>query len=312
MDKPLVAVLALPGISLFHLAIPSVVLEDLSDLYQVRHFAEQPGTLAVQSGPALLVEQGLDLCESADILIIPSWHSPYRPPSEALVATLKAAHGRGALVVGLCLGAYALAAAGLLDGRHATTHWAYADDFSNRFPQVLLDPAVLYLDHGDVMTSAGTAAAMDCCLHLLRQRHGSSVANQVARRLVMPPHRDGGQQQFLQSPVPENRGEHRLVALLDWVLANLALPHSIDSLASKAAMSRRHFTRQFQAITGLPLGAWLLERRINQAQQLLEGTALPMEQVAEQAGFGSAVTFRQQFRKAVGLAPREWRQRFRG
>lgn len=205
-----------------------------------------------------------------------------------------------------------LAQAGLLDGRRATTHWAYAEDFARRFPAVTVDADVLYLDDGPLLTSAGTAAGLDCCLHLLRQLSGAEAANSVARRLVTPPHRQGGQAQYIEQPLPVSAGGGRLAGLLDWVRANLDQPHSLDSLAARALMSRRSFTRHFRQFTGGTVHAWLLAERLVLCQRLLEAGSLPVERIAQQAGFGSPASLRRHFRKAFGVAPSEWRQTFVG
>jgi transcriptional regulator GlxA family with amidase domain len=215
-------------------------------------------------------------------------------------------------VVGLCLGAYVLAEAGLLDGREATTHWAYADDFSRRYPKVRLKPDVLYVDNGGVVTSAGTAAGIDCCLHMLRQRHGAEMANQVARRLVVAPHRQGGQAQFIEQPLPDNPRDSRLAGLIDQVRATLDQAHSLDSLAQQALMSRRTFTRHFRQLTGTTVGQWLLAERLARTQRLLEATDESIERIAMLAGFGATVSLRHHFRQAFGVSPQAWRQTFRG
>ncbi len=227
-----------------------------------------------------------------------------------LLLALQQAAARGVQIVGLCLGAYVLAEAGLLDGRAATTHWAYADDFAHRYPQVRLDPAVLYVEDGQMLTSAGTAAGLDCCLHLLRQRYGAELANGVARRLVVPPHRQGGQAQFIEQPLPASAGDSRLAVLLDWIRANLAAPHTLDSLADKAAMSRRSFTRHFRQLTGRTVSQWLLDERLLLSQRLLERADHTIEQIAQLAGFGSPESLRHHFRQRYAVSPSQWRQSF--
>jgi len=305
-----IAVLAIPGMSLFHLSVPSVVFKDIGAQYRLVHVAETPGTLATSSGIDIVVDRGIDLLGQVGVIIVPTWHDPFEPPTADLINALREAHNKGTLIVGLCLGAYVLAAAGLLDGRRATTHWAFAADFSERFPAVHLDPAVLYVDDTDIMTSAGTAAAIDCCLHLVRKREGSREANVIARRLVMPPHRDGGQAQFIETAIPTTKRDYRLSETMEWILANLDQPHSIESVAVRTFMSRRTFTREFMNTTGESFTRWLTQQRLKLAQQLLETTTRPIDQVAEQTGFGSTVTFRQHFRREIGLSPQAWRRRF--
>jgi transcriptional regulator GlxA family with amidase domain len=209
------------------------------------------------------------------------------------------------------LGAFVLAEAGLLDGRKATTHWAYAKDFAARYPAVQLDADVLYVEDRGVVTSAGTAAGLDCCLYLLRQMHGSQVANSVARRLVVSPHRQGGQAQFIEQPIPITPANSRLSDLFDWIRENLHLAHTVDTLAERTFMSRRTFTRQFKQLTGMGVLSWLLSERLAYAQRLLESTGGSMEFVAERAGFGSVESLRLHFRRQFGIAPTEWRKQFR-
>lgn len=228
------------------------------------------------------------------------------------IDALVAAHARGATLVGLCLGAYVLAATGLLDGRCATTHWASVEHFKTRFPSVEVNADVLYLDDHGLLTSAGTAAALDCCLYLLRKHWGAEIANRVARRLVMSPHRQRGQAQFIEQPVPANRRDTRLGELLDWTRATLHLPHTLDSLADKAMMSRRTFTRHFRLLTGTTVSGWLLTERLALSQRLLETTDHPIAAIASLAGFGSQVSLRQHFSKALGVSPMHYRQAFRG
>lgn len=223
---------------------------------------------------------------------------------------LRVAHARGAIVVGLCLGAHVLAEAGLLAGRRATTHWEHAERFAQAFPEVQVEPDVLYVHDGNVLTSAGTAAGLDACLHLVRQWLGGERANALARRLVVPPHRAGGQAQFIQQAMPQARSGSRLSQLMDEVRESLHEPHSLESLARTANMSRRTLTRQFKALTGTSVNEWLLVERVRYAQRLLERGTFGIESVAEQAGFGSVESFRLQFRKRVGVSPSAWRQTF--
>jgi transcriptional regulator GlxA family with amidase domain len=227
-----------------------------------------------------------------------------------LLKALRDAHRRGATIVGLCLGAFVLAEAGLLDGRAATTHWQLADAFAQRYPSVKLQPEVLYVDNGDVLTSAGTAASIDCCLHLLRVRHGAEVANRAARRMVVAPHRQGGQAQYIQQPVPAAAEQDRLRPLLEWLSRHPQRAHSLDDLARRALMSRRTFTRRFREATGTTVGQWLLNHRLALAQRLLETTEQPVEVVAADAGFGSAVSLRQHFAAAFSVSPSAYRRQF--
>lgn len=316
--RPLiVAVVAFDGISPFHLSVPCIVFgEDYSaggvPRFDLRVCAVEPGVLSTTAGFTITASDGLAAIAAADIVIVPSWCDTRRMPTEPLLDALRAAHARGAQMVGLCLGAFVLAAAGILDGRPATTHWACADAFARRYPAIRVDAAVLYVDDGDVVTSAGTAASLDCCLHMLRRLWGARAANYVARRLVVPPHRQGGQAQFVEQPVGINARDERLACLLDWVRENLREPHSLDSLAQRALMSRRTFTRRFKQATGTTVGAWLLGARLARAQQLLETTGDSVDSIAETAGFGSAVSLRQHFAQAFKTSPSSYRREFRG
>lgn len=315
MPNNLVAVVAFDRISPFHLSVPSVVFGDAllgAPQLDVRVCAAEPGPLRTTAGFDLTVHHGLEAVADADTVIVPSWRDHAERPPAALLDAIAAAHARGAQVVGLCLGAYLLAEAGLLDDRRATTHWAYARDFAERYPKVLLDPDVLYVDDGNLLTSAGTAAGIDCCLHLLRARHGAELANSVARRLVVAPHRQGGQAQFIEQPLPAGPGDPHLAGLIDWVRANLHLPHSLNSLAEKAHMSRRTFTRHFRILTGTTVGYWLLGERLAFAQRLLESTEHSVEGIAARAGFGSPVSLRHHFRHSLGVSPSAWRSTFQG
>lgn len=310
-----VAVVAFQGISPFHLSVPCVVFGDPvpgGPQYVLRVCAMEAGAISTTAGFTLNAAWGLEGLADADILIVPSWRDPQEAAPQALLDALVAAHGRGAQIIGLCLGAYVLAQAGLLHGRRATTHWAYADDFARRHPTVALDAQVLYVQDGNVLTSAGTSAGIDCCLHLLREHCGVEVANRVARRLVAAPHRQGGQAQYIEHPLPATDRNARLSGLLDWVRAHLDLSHSVDSLAQRAHMSRRTFTRQFTKLVGTPVTQWLLNERLGRAQQLLESSAESIDAIAQHAGFGSPVSMRQQFRKNFGVSPSQWRATFRG
>ncbi len=312
---PVVAVVAFDRVSPFHLAVPCVVFGDAHPgvpPFDLRVCAGEPGTLRTTAGFKVGVVHGLDALRRAELIIVPSWRDPAECPPEPLLKALVKAHRRGARIVGLCLGAYVLAAAGLLEGRAATTHWSCAADFAQRFPNVRVDPDVLYVDEGDIVTSAGTAAGIDCCLHLLRQRHGAAAANSVARRLVVPPHRQGGQAQFIEQPLPTSTRDSRLSIMLDEVRSSLRDPHTLDSLAARAAMSRRSFTRHFRQVTGTTVQQWLLGERLLLAQRLLEASDQSVERIAELTGFGSPVSFRQQFRNAFGVTPTSWRRTFAG
>jgi transcriptional regulator GlxA family with amidase domain len=310
-----IAVIAVDRAPLFHLSVPLEVFgEDRTDdgvpPHTVRLVAGEPGPLVTSGGAALTLPDGLESLATADVVVVPWWrHYDDEPPPAPLVAAVSAAHDRGARVVGLCSGAWVLAAAGLLEGRRATTHWKSAAKLARLYPAVRVDPRVLYVDDGDVLTSAGTAAAIDLCLHLLRTLDGAEVANRVARRMVVAPHRAGGQAQFMETPLPPS-GEDAFAGTTAWALENLDQPLTVDELAARSHMSRRTFTRRFRARMGASPLQWLLQQRTLRAQRLLETTDLPIEAVAHRSGFGSAVALRSHFQAALGTSPREYRVAF--
>jgi transcriptional regulator GlxA family with amidase domain len=312
-----IGVVAFEGISPFHLSVPCLVFgedrqEDGIPLSRVLICAERPGRLRTTAGFSIDAPEGLGRLSEADTVIVPSWRNPAEQASEELLSALRAAHDRGALIVGLCLGAFVLAQAGLLDGRRATTHWRWADMFSRCFPSVKLDQDVLYVEDGNLLTSAGTVAGLDCCLHLLRARIGTELANRVARRLVISPHRQGGQAQFIEQPVSSRIDGDHLSQALDWAQHHLNQSLSLDDLAARALMSRRTFTRRFRERTGTTFNKWLNSQRLAFAQRLLETTDFPIENIAFTAGFGSALSLRQHFVESLHTSPSAYRREFRG
>ncbi|MGI5170764.1 helix-turn-helix domain-containing protein [Spirillospora sp. CA-253888] len=269
------------------------------------------GPRAVRAGRFVLEpDHGFDRLADADTVIVPAWADVDEPPPAELTDAVRAAHEAGARVAALCTGAFVLAAAGLLDGRRATTHWAHADALAARHPRTQVDPDVLYVDNGSVLTSAGKAAALDLCLHLVRLDHGSAVANAVARRLVVPPHRDGGQAQFVTTPVPPP-DNHPLADLLPWVVERLDRPLTVEDLARRARMSSRQLGRHFRSVTGTTPLQWLLTQRIRHAQELLEGSDDSVEAIAAATGMGTATTLRRHFNRTVGVPPDTYRRTFR-
>jgi AraC family transcriptional regulator, transcriptional activator FtrA len=269
------------------------------------------GAGAVRAGQFLLEpDHGLDRLRCAGTVIVPGWADVDVDPPADLVDAVRAAHEAGARVASLCTGAFVLAAAGLLDGKRATTHWAHTGELAARHPQVDVDPDVLYVDNGTVLTSAGKAAAMDLCLHLVRLDHGSSIANSVARRLVVPPHRDGGQAQFVTTPVPAP-SNHPLAELFPWVIERLDRPLTVEDLARRARMSPRNLTRHFRTVTGTTPLQWLLTQRIRHAQELLETTDDGIDAIAAATGMGTATTLRRNFNRTVGVPPDTYRRTFR-
>ncbi|ROQ99716.1 AraC family transcriptional regulator with amidase-like domain [Streptomyces sp. 2132.2] len=272
--------------------------------------AERPGPVATDCGVPLSVAHGLDRLAEADLLLALPGAQFRTPPAPAVLDALRAAHGRGAVVAAHCVGTFALAAAGLLDGRRATTHWRFAELLADRHPRVTVEPDALYVDEGDIVTGAGAAAGFDLCLHLLRREHGAALANAIARDMVLPSHRDGGQAQYLAAPVPEDGQDERLAAVLGWARAHLHEPLPVTELARRAMMSKRSFARRFTAATGTTPHAWLRSLRLSRAEELLETTGLPVEEIARQVGYGSAAVLREQFVRRRGIPPRAYRNAF--
>lgn len=261
------------------------------------------------NGVQIIPEYGLDALAGADLVAVSAtrWRTFPEPALEAL----RAAAADGATILAICSGAFVLGAAGLLDGRRCTAHWMHVDEMRALHPEAIFDPDVLYVDDGNIITSAGTAAGIDACLHVVRRELGSGVVNVIARRMVVPPQREGGQRQYVEQPVPQCTADG-LAPVLDWVLDNLDTEHSVSGLAQRARMSDRSFARRFVAETGTTPHRWLTLQRVLYAQRLLEDTELGVDSVAARCGFGSGALLRHHFRKVVGVAPADYRRTFRG
>jgi AraC family transcriptional activator FtrA len=306
-----VVALALDRVVAFDLATPAHVFgHACGPRYAFSACAPEPGPVLATGGLTVAVAHGLAELASADTVIVPGYDHTVEPPAAALEA-LRAAHARGARVASICTGAFALAWAGLLDGRRATTHWDSTALLAERFPRVRVDPDVLYVDEGDVLTSAGVAAGIDLCLHLVRRDHGAEVAARVARRIVVAPHRDGGQAQFIERPLPAE-GDGSLEPTRAWALERLHEPLDVRAMARHACVSERTFARRFRSETGTTPLQWLLGQRVLEARRLLERTGLPVEVVAGRAGFGSAASLRDHFARATATTPTAYRRAFRG
>jgi AraC family transcriptional activator FtrA len=281
------------------------------DWYDFVTVSELRQPVRATGGIRVIAEAGLEKLRRAGTVIVPGWRTDGAPPSPRVTGELRDAHARGARIVSICSGAFLLAACGLLDGRRATTHWRYADKFRRLFPDVEVDADVLYVDEGDVLTSAGSAAGVDLLLHVVRKDFGARIANEVARRMVMPPHREGGQAQFIPRPIP-TQADDRLGPLLDAIRDRPAEAWTIARLARAAAMSERTLARRFRDATGLAPGDWVRRMRVEAACYLLETTDASLEAIATSAGFGSVANLRHHFRACVGLAPTAYRARFKG
>ncbi|QJQ97837.1 helix-turn-helix domain-containing protein [Halomonas sp. PGE1] len=313
MSLPRVGLILYPHFSPFHFSVPYMVFGTPSPegpLFDLCIVAPTGQQLEAERAMTVRPDGGLELLEQVDIAVVPGWHDLGEPPAPELLEALVRCHERGAHVVGLCYGAYALAYAGLLDGRRASTHWLAEEDFSHRFPAIALDTNALYVEDDRLVTSAGTAAGLDCCLFLVREYHGARVANQLARLLVVPPHREGGQAQFIEQPMAASTQDSQINLLLDYLRTHLAESHSIDALAVRTNMSRRSFTRHFHRATGMTVGEWLINERLRRSCELLETTTLPIDQVAECSGFNTATSLRQHFQQRFRVSPREWRRAF--
>ncbi|UED82841.1 helix-turn-helix domain-containing protein [Streptomyces profundus] len=275
--------------------------------------ASRPGPLRATVGPALVVEHGLDALREADTVVVPGWHPVGGDVPAEVLDALRAAHARGARLVSICTGAFVLARAGLLDGRSATTHWGRTAQLAADFPRVTVDADVLYVDHGDVATSAGSGAGIDLCLHLVRADHGAAYAARIARSMVLPPHREGSQLQYaVRADDARPRADASLAPLLEWAVARLGTPLTVEALAARAGLSGRTLTRRFLEQLGTSPGQWLLAQRLDAARGLLERTDLPVEAVATRVGLSSAVNLRRRFRTAYGVTPGAYRRTFGG
>lgn len=301
-----------PGANPFEFAVACEVFgldrPELGIEWYEHRLAAVTRPLVVNGGWSIDTTYGLEALEDADTIVVPG--GPVDPPRE-LVDALRRAHARGTRLVSFCTGAFALAATGMLDGRDATTHWRHADELCRRYPRIRFDPDVLYVDDGQVLTSAGTAGAIDLALHIVRKDHGARVANGVARRMVIAPHREGGQSQFVVAPVPDEPYRGRIQPVLEWMQEHLEEDQPVELLAQLAAMSPRTLARRFREVTGTTPVRWLTHQRITRAQQLLETTDLPVETIARRVGLGTGANLRIHFRRATGTSPAAHRRTHR-
>lgn len=310
-----IAIHAFDGMPMFHLATPLLVFSEAARLEVGREWRADVWTetgLPVRSAEGYLIGEvaGPEIVEGADLVVFPSWLSDLPEPSAELLQVARSSHQRGTPVAGLCLGAFPVACSGILDGRRAVTHWEAAPMMAKKQKSVIFDDSALYIDYGDVLTSAGTASALDACLHIVRTHLGSAAAATVARRVVVAPHREGDQAQYIARPVQDREIEGPIGRIIEWALANLDQDLEVADLAVRANMSHRNFTRRFKEVTGLSPARWVLGRRLDEARQLLETTEWSIARIAASCGFASPVTFRQNFVKAYATTPTSYRTRF--
>lgn len=315
VSRPLVVVLAYDGLCTFEFGVAVEIFglsrPELGDAwYRFAVAGIDAGELRATGGIRIMIDGDISLLASADRIIIPGWRGLDSPVPDALCDALRQASARGCQLLSICSGVFVLAASGLLNGRKATTHWRYIEALKTRFPAISVVEDVLYQDEGDILTSAGSAAGIDLCLHVVRRDFGMETANSVARRLVIPPHRDGSQPQQLSRPVAQLRESQRLGKLFDFLHNHLAESHSIDSLACRVGMSQRTFLRRFQDATGTTPARWLLTERLLRAKDYLESSRLSIDSIAEQTGFGQAATLRHHFRQHFALSPAQYRKQF--
>jgi AraC family transcriptional activator FtrA len=311
-----VAVLAYEGLAPFDLGVAAEVFAtarpelDVHWWYSFAVCAERPGPLGLVGGFQLIAPHGLNTLSAADTVIVPGCPDVRGDPSPELVAALRRAHANGARLVSICSGTFTLAAAGILDGREATTHWLHACLLQERFPRLRVNADVLYVDGGDVLTSAGTAAGIDLCLHLVRRDHGAAIANRIARQMVVAAHRDGGQAQFIDVPVPRRISDDPIADTVQWALQRLDDPLTIRELAQRSHLSPRQFSRRFRAATGASPSGWLLRQRLQASLAFLERSDASIEEIGRLVGLPSAAGFRRHFRDAFGVPPSSYRRNF--
>ncbi|WP_252199259.1 helix-turn-helix domain-containing protein [Brevibacterium sp. RIT 803] len=309
-----IAIYAFTGITMFHLSVPQMVFNEVARqglaAWETVLFSDDDAPVTTAEGYQITGLSGPDAASGAEVVVVPSWYDDGRPAGQPLRQLLVDSHHRGASIAGLCLGTFPIADAGLLAGRRAVTHWQGFDQLTARHPDLEIDDSVLYIDYGDVITSAGTASALDACLHMVRTRLGADAANQVARSLVIAPHRDGGQAQYIQRPLPEHADDDPISRVLDWAVDHLDESLPVERLAEVAHMSVRTFIRTFRASTGATPASWVRMRRLDEARRALETTSVSIDQIAVNCGFGSVVTLRQNFAAAFKTTPSEYRRRF--
>ncbi|ASM50482.1 hypothetical protein PESP_a2526 [Pseudoalteromonas espejiana DSM 9414] len=309
-----VAVVAFEGISLFHLSVPLAIFRDAvsceQKLFNVRVCSQTNEHIHSADGLSIAIHHDISIIKQADLIIVPSW-LPNQVPSSQLQELLNEAKKDKKLIVGLCLGAYSLAYSGLLDNLRATTHWKYGDDFTKRFPLLTCDINPLYIVEDNIITSAGSAAAIDCCLHIVKHYYSAKVANQIARVMVSSPERSGGQNQYIENPTIKKPSDARIANLIDLVLENISDNYTLNGVANYCMMSVRSFSRNFKSANGISFNAWLIDARLNHSLELLESTSLSITEVSEKSGFSSEQIYRKHFYHKYGVAPKAWQIMFK-
>lgn len=313
MSLPVIGLFVYPNINPFHFSIPYIIfnikIEDKS-LFELKIFSLDGQPVKTEQSMMVLPDGGVELIKDSDFIVIPGWDDYSHIPDDTLIESLKQAYQKGSKLVGLCFGTYVLAYSGLLKNKKATTHWLAEHDFNERFPDIKLDSDALYIEDQGIITSAGTGAALDCCLYLVREIYNAQIANKVSRVMVIPPHREGGQAQFIERPVADSSKDAQINVLLDFLRTTLSQQHNVNALAKQTNMTRRTFTRHFKKATGMTLVEWLNMERIRYSCELLETTKLSIEKIAELCGFNNTVVFRKNFREKYGTNPTTWRKTF--
>lgn len=310
-----IAVIAYDQISLTELALAYHVFAypyaGIDRRYRFLVCAGEAQPLCTGPGVTISCDHGLEAVPTADLVLVPAWRDVDEQPPEPMLAAIRQARRNGAELLSICTGTFVLAAAGVLDGRRATTHWMHVAQLQQRYPRVTVLADALYVDDGDILTSAGTASGVDLCLHLVRRDHGAELANEIGRRMIVPPHRDGGQLQYIETPIRPTQLDSPIAPVLDYALQHLEAPLTVEQLASRSHMSGRTFARRFKQTTGATPLQWLLHQRVLQARRLLEQSERPVEQIGRDSGLGSPANFRAQFRRIVGTTPSAYRRTFR-
>ena len=313
MSLPKIALLIYPDIPIFHFSVPHTIFNldvEGKQLFEVQTFSVDGLAIKTEKSILLQADGGLEVMEDADMIIIPGWDNIETKPDDVFITALKKAHQKGTKITGLCYGAYPLAYAGLLDHKKVTTHWAGSAEFKEKFPCVMLNKDALYIEDAGIITSAGTGAALDCCLYLVGKFYGSKIANKISRIMVIPIYREGGQAQFVEQPISGLTYDSEINLLLEYLRKNLSKQHNVDDLSQSLHMTRRTFTRHFKNATGMPVITWLNNERLRYVAELLESTDHSIEKIADIAGFNSTVLLRKLFKQKYSTSPNHWRKNF--